>query len=315
MGFMQKRRFKNFLQMVSAYNQADPSSYQGRNASECTTAELFDYWKLDENTRTFVGHAIALHTSDDYLAGTAVDTIEKIQLYAYSVSRYGNSPFIYPVYGLGGIPEGFSRLAAIHGGTFMLNRPVQEVLYHPDGKVRGIRSNGEEARAPLLIGDPSYFIDTGKVLKTGKVARWLFILDHAIEGTSNADSCQIIIPFQQSGRKHDIYLSVVSHAHSVASAGKFLAMVSSFVETSDPRKELSYAVRLLGSYLADFFFETDMYVPVGDGVADCVFISKSFDSTSHFQQDAVDVMEMYEKITGTKLDLTISAEPSDLQDQ
>ena len=45
-----------------------------------------------------------------------------MQLYAYSMERYGNSPYIYPIYGLGGLPEGFSRLCAIHGGTFMLNK-------------------------------------------------------------------------------------------------------------------------------------------------------------------------------------------------
>ena len=34
-------------------------------------------------------------------------------------------PFIYPIYGLGGLPEGFSRLCAIHGGTFILNKQVR----------------------------------------------------------------------------------------------------------------------------------------------------------------------------------------------
>ena len=29
---------------------------------------------------------------------------------------YGKSPYIYPLYGLGGLPEGFSRLCAINGG-------------------------------------------------------------------------------------------------------------------------------------------------------------------------------------------------------
>lgn len=34
-------------------------------------------------------------------------------------------PFIYPIYGLGGLPEGFSRLCAIHGGTFILNKQAR----------------------------------------------------------------------------------------------------------------------------------------------------------------------------------------------
>ena len=51
-----------------------------------------------------------------------------------SIGRYGDSPFIYPIYGLGGIPEGFSRMAAVNGGTFMLNADLDEVIF-TDGKV------------------------------------------------------------------------------------------------------------------------------------------------------------------------------------
>ena len=50
-----------------------------------------------------------------------METIKKMSLYLESVGKYGDSPFLYPVYGLGGIPESFSRLCAIHGGTYMLN--------------------------------------------------------------------------------------------------------------------------------------------------------------------------------------------------
>jgi len=57
-----------------------------------------------------------------------------------SHGRYGDSPFIYPVYGLGGIPEGFSRLGALHGGTFMLNQDVDEFIIDNDGKVSGVKS-------------------------------------------------------------------------------------------------------------------------------------------------------------------------------
>jgi len=55
-----------------------------------------------------------------------------------SHGRYGESPFIYPVYGLGGIPEGFSRMAAINNGTFMLNTDVDKILFDEAGLVSGV---------------------------------------------------------------------------------------------------------------------------------------------------------------------------------
>ena len=78
-----------------------------------------------------------------------------MQLYLESIGRYGDSPFLYPIYGLGGLPEAFSRLCAIHGGTYMLNTKLDEIMFE-DGKVVGIKSGENTAKAPLVICDPSY---------------------------------------------------------------------------------------------------------------------------------------------------------------
>jgi Rab GDP dissociation inhibitor len=45
---------------------------------------------------------MALQTDDDYLNQPADVIAEAIQLYVYSLERYGKSPYIYPLYGLGG---------------------------------------------------------------------------------------------------------------------------------------------------------------------------------------------------------------------
>jgi len=117
-----------------------------------------------------------------------------MQLYMESLGKYGDSPFLYPIYGLGGLPESFSRLCAIHGGTYMLNTQVDEILFK-DGKVAGIRSGSEEAKAPLVICDPTYVRSiTGKTQEVGKVIRAICILDHPIPNTNDATSCQIILP-------------------------------------------------------------------------------------------------------------------------
>ena len=59
-------------------------------------------------------------------------SFSKIKLYLNSVGIFGDSPFIYPVYGLGGIPEGFSRMCAVHGGTFMLNTDIDGIVFEND---------------------------------------------------------------------------------------------------------------------------------------------------------------------------------------
>lgn len=110
-----------------------------------------------------------------------------MQLYLESIGRYGDSPFLYPIYGLGGLPEAFSRLCAIHGGTYMLNTPVDEILFDDAGKVKGIKSGDQTATAPLVICDPSY-TSSDRVKVIGKVIRAICLMNHPIPDTKDAQS-------------------------------------------------------------------------------------------------------------------------------
>ena len=65
----------------------------------------------------------------------AIVTIRRIKLYSDSLARYGKSPYLYPMYGLGELPQGFARLSAIYGGTYMLDKPIDEIVLE-NGKVK-----------------------------------------------------------------------------------------------------------------------------------------------------------------------------------
>ena len=130
-------------------------------------------------------------------------------MYTSSMTRYGKSPYIYPLYGLGELPQSFARLSAIYGGTYMLEKPIDEIVTDADGKFVGVRSGGETVKAKQVIGDPSYFgagkeSDGGKirVIEEGRVVRAICFLNHPIPGTDDSDSCQIIIPQNQVGRRN-----------------------------------------------------------------------------------------------------------------
>lgn len=129
----------------------------------------------------------------------AINAISKMQLYLQSVGRYGDSCFLYPIYGLGGLPEAFSRLCAIHGGTYMLNAVVDEITFDDSGKVTGIKSGDDKASAPIVICDPSY-TNQDRLVPKGQVIRAICILNHPIPDTNNNSSVQIIIPGKQLKR-------------------------------------------------------------------------------------------------------------------
>ena len=53
----------------------------------------------------------------------------------------------------------------------------------------------------------------------------------------------------QVKRKNDIYVCMVSFAHCVASAGKYIAIVSTTVETANPIQEIAPGLALVGEIM------------------------------------------------------------------
>lgn len=193
MGMFEKKRVVTLYKYIQNVNPENPMTWGDINLKEAPMSEVFKKYGLEENTIDFLGHAVALHYQDTYLYEPAIETILKMQLYLQSVGRYGESPFLYPIYGLGGLPEAFSRLCAIHGGTYMLNTNVDEILFDDAGKVTGIRSGENTAKAPIVICDPSYTTED-RLKPVGRVIRAICLLNHPIPDTNDAQSIQIIIP-------------------------------------------------------------------------------------------------------------------------
>jgi len=308
MGMFEKRRFRNFLIYINQYDPANPTTFKDKDLTRMTMRELYTAFGLVAATHEFISHAMCLELSEDHMDLPALETVKKLQTYCTSLETYGKSPYIYPMYGLGGLPEGFSRLCAIHGGTFMLNTDVEEILFDADGAAWGVKCKTDEgvgvAKATMVIGDPSYF-PAEKKRSTGKVVRSICFLNHPIPNTNNAESCQIIIPGPQCGRKNDVFVACLSGQQNVVANGVYVAIVTTTVETADPAQELVPGLRLLGQILQRFDSVADCYEPTGDGLSDRCFISSSFDGTSHFEDDVEDMLSLYKRVTGEDLDMNI----------
>ncbi|KAK9835323.1 hypothetical protein WJX81_002020 [Elliptochloris bilobata] len=303
MGLFEKRRARSFFIFVQDYDEANPTTHKGYDLRSMPMAALYKEYGLDPMTVDFIGHALALHRDDSYMMEPALPTVLKIKLYHDSLTRFAGvlSPYIYPLYGLGELPQAFARLSAVYGGTYMLSKPDVEVVWE-DGKAVGVRSEGETARAKLVVGDPSYF--PGKVRKTSSVVRAVCLLSHPIPATNNAASVQIILPQKQVNRKSDVYVFCCSYSHNVAPRYKWIAFVSTTIETSNPEAELASGLALLGQIDEKFTEVVDVLEPLASGSQDRAFISRGYDATSHFETTVEDVLELYTRITGRVLDLS-----------
>jgi len=295
MGMFEKKRFRDFLMFVKDYDVKAPKTHSSITP-DVPSAKLMDKFSLGEGVIDIVGHALALYRDETWLQEPAIATIERIMLYFDSLSHYGKSPYLYPIYGLGDLPQAFARLSAVYGGTYMLNKPVLGFTHDEKGRVTGVKSDDGVARCKTVVGDPSYFPDRTKQI--GKVARCIAILDHSLDHTGNSESCQIILPLNQVKRKSDIYISCVSFAHNVAPKGKYIVIVSTTMETDDPKKDLEAGIKIIEPTLHKFFSISPLYEPVNNPSVEGIHISKSYDATSHFETVCDDVVRLYQEITG-----------------
>lgn len=159
MGMLEKPRFINFIQFVVNWNDEDTKTHQSIMPNRHTMDQVYEKFGLQPGTIEFIGHAVALECNDEYRQRACGPTIKKLKLYVESLMQIGGSPFIYPLYGLGGLPEGFSRLAAINRGTYMLHKKVNGFVFDEAGKVAALS-------ALLTMESP----------KRSRSARWSFAI-------------------------------------------------------------------------------------------------------------------------------------------
>lgn len=305
MGFFEKRRAAKFFEWMANYTEEDEAKKgsKGYNLRTMTAADLFKAFGLEKGTQDFIGHAVALYTHDDYYNQPAFDMVMRAKLYEESFEMYGGSPYVYPLYGSGELPQAFSRLCAVYGGTYMLDTPVQKINYAADGTFESLTFGKEKpttVKAKFIVGDPSYFQD--RVKPTGKVVRCIALLDHPI-ATGQKTPCgslQIIIPQHDLGRKNDMYVLQLSGDNKVCPPGKFVAIVGTVAETSNPEAELAPGIKLLGDVIDSFVSVSDLYEPLDDGKQSKTFVSKSYDAQTHFESAAGDILGLYERIMGKK---------------
>ena len=111
---------------------------------------------------------------------------------------------------------------------------------------------------------------------------------------------------------------MVSSTHNVCAKDVYLAIVSTIVETDVPEREIIPGLQLLGPihekyeafpgqsfatyiFAPRFVSVSSIYTPIADGRADNIFITRSYDATSHFETVVDDVHDVWKRIIGKDL--------------
>lgn len=86
---------------------------------------------------------------------------------------------------------------------------------------------------------------------------------------------------------------MVSYSHLICAKGLYVAIISATVETDNPEKEIEPAVHLLGDILEMFVSVSTLYDPVQEGHDNNLWITSSYDATSHFESASEEMLQIY----------------------
>ena len=77
MGLFEKKRCRDFYIWVDHFDEEDKKTWKDMDINKVPMSAVFKSFKLESNTIDFLGHAVALQTSDDYLEQSAMETVKK----------------------------------------------------------------------------------------------------------------------------------------------------------------------------------------------------------------------------------------------
>uniref|UniRef100_A0A8C4SES2 Rab proteins geranylgeranyltransferase component A n=1 Tax=Erpetoichthys calabaricus TaxID=27687 RepID=A0A8C4SES2_ERPCA len=111
---VEKRMLMKFLSFCIEYEQ-HPEEY------ERTFSDFLKTKNLTTNLANFILHSIAMVLDTDL----TTEGLRATQHFLQSLGRYGNTPFLFPLYGLGEIPQCFCRMCAVFGGIYCLRHGIR----------------------------------------------------------------------------------------------------------------------------------------------------------------------------------------------
>uniref|UniRef100_A0ABI7W3E9 Rab proteins geranylgeranyltransferase component A n=1 Tax=Felis catus TaxID=9685 RepID=A0ABI7W3E9_FELCA len=162
---VEKRMLMKFLTFCMEYEK-HPDEYKAYE--EITFSEYLKTQKLTPNLQYFLLHSIAM-TSET--ASNTIDGLKAAKNFLHCLGRYGNTPFLFPLYGQGELPQCFCRMCAVFGGIYCLRHSVQCLVVDKESRKQISRSVLITDRSVLKAdSDQQISILTVPAVETGTFA-------------------------------------------------------------------------------------------------------------------------------------------------
>ncbi|XP_055980075.1 rab proteins geranylgeranyltransferase component A 1 [Sorex fumeus] len=197
LSMVEKRMLMKFLTFCMEYEE-HPDEYQAYE--KMTFSEYLKTQNLTPNLQYFVLHSIAMASE---IGSSTIDGLKATKNFLHCLGRYGNTPFLFPLYGQGELPQCFCRMCAVFGGIYCLRHSVQCLVVDRESrKCKAIIDQyGQRIISKHFLVEDSYFSEnTCSHVQYRQISRAILITDRSVLKADSDQQISILtVPSEEPG--------------------------------------------------------------------------------------------------------------------
>jgi Rab proteins geranylgeranyltransferase component A len=126
----EKRQLMKLITALTKPEDAEKAELEA--AAETPFVDFLKARGLSQNLQTFIMYSIAMigpdQRAEDAQKLPTSAGLERMLRFLRSLGRYGNTPLIYPLFGMSDINQAFTRFAAVYGAVYVLGQAPSRLL-------------------------------------------------------------------------------------------------------------------------------------------------------------------------------------------
>ncbi|OCT67615.1 hypothetical protein XELAEV_18038916mg, partial [Xenopus laevis] len=230
LSMVEKRILMKFLMHYVDY-ELHPEDYQDYEAS--TFLEFLKSKQLTPTLQHFVLYSIAMVPE----SAKTVEGLKAMQHFLRCLGRYGNTPFLFPMYGLGEIPQCFCRMCAVFGGVYCLHHSLEckAVIDH----------RGKRVDCKYLVVEDSYLPEQICANVSYKqISRAVLITDCSILNSESNQEISVLT-FPPADGQNAVYLTELCSSTMTCMKNTYLVHLTCSSTKATAKEDLEPVVQQL----------------------------------------------------------------------
>lgn len=224
------------MQLLTSCMEQGADSPEFDGFRDKTFLEYLKTKSLTPIVQHYVVQAIAMATEKT----SCRDGVNRTKHFLNSLGRYGNTPFLWPMYGSGELPQCFCRLCAVFGGVYCLKRQLDGVVINGSKCSAIISGKQRISLEHLVLGQGHLPAEVVAAEGEQRISRGIFITDRSIMQGEKENLTLLYYPPEGPGQE-PVTLIELGPSTNACPQGLFMVHMTC-KRTKNAKEDLAYVV-------------------------------------------------------------------------